>query len=247
MPLPFTPRLDLLVWRGTYSVKSGYKVLLQGLPSTPSSALNITLPQVSPTSEWLPCYIGHLGHRNKVVHDQADFNLPSLITFFKSYMNDMDNLQPMATSLVLSLDERWSPPCTGLVKVNFDAAFDSTTSYSFSDIIIQDNAGDILAAGCFSHPHVDPFTIEAIACHQALVLAHDLFFNRIIIEGDSLSVIKKVYNFFEDRLVIGILIKDILGNFESTTALFYPRVCNKPTHLIVDLGRYLDWECSTPN
>ncbi|KAK8496869.1 hypothetical protein V6N12_066072 [Hibiscus sabdariffa] len=317
MPLPSTPQPDLLVWRAdrtsTYSVKSGYKVLLQGLasiypsetvmPSTsivglyyriwkanvPSkvritvwrfvrnyiptfgnltvrgiaahtacllcdgssetafhlistcvfsrrifSALHITLPQVLLTSDWLPwlanfvnglsvthCRLLFLaiwaiwGHCNKVVHDHAAFDLPSFINFIKSYMNDMDTLPPIASSSVLSFEEK----C----------------------------AGDVLAAGCFSHHNVlDPFAAEALACYQALVLAHDLSYMRIVLEGDSLSVIKKVRHFFEDRSVIGMLIKDIkrkMGSFDSTTVLFCPRACNKPAHYIAHLGHSIPTPC----
>ncbi|KAK8668942.1 hypothetical protein V6N13_106386, partial [Hibiscus sabdariffa] len=227
-------KVRITVWR--YSETASHLISTCAFSRRIFSTLNITLPQV--------------------VHDRATFNLPSFIIFIKSYMDDMDTLPPMACSPVLSLEEKWFPPCPGIMKVNFDAAFDSATSSSFFGIIFRDSAGDVLAAGCFSHPLVlDSFEAEALACYQALVLAHDLSYRRIVIEGDSLSVIKKVQNFSEDRSVIGMLIKDIkrkMGNFDSTTAPFCPRACNKPAHFLAHLGRSLPtpciWtECSTPS
>ncbi|KAL4302067.1 hypothetical protein GQ457_10G012170 [Hibiscus cannabinus] len=187
------------------------------------------------------------GHRNKVVHDHATFDLPSFINFIKSYMNDMDILPPIAISPVLSLEEKWFPPCLGLVKVNFDAAFVSATSSSFSGIIFRDSAGVVLAAGCFSHHNVlNTFAAEALACYQALVLAHDLSYMRIVLEGVSLSVIKKFRHFSEDRSFIGMLIKAIkrkIRSFDSTTVLFYPRACNKPAHYIAHLRHSTPTPC----
>ncbi|KAK8580342.1 hypothetical protein V6N13_143452 [Hibiscus sabdariffa] len=187
------------------------------------------------------------GHRNKVVHEQAGFDLPSFIIFIKSYLHDMDSVRLMASSPAIPMSERWSPPSTGLVKVNFDVSFDSSTSSSFSGIIIRDNEGEVLTAGCFSHSHVlDPFAAEALACHQALMLAHGLSFRRIVVEGDSLSVIKKVQTFCEDRSLIGMLIKDIkrkLKDFDSFTLLLCPRVCNESAHFIARLGRSSTTPC----
>ncbi|KAL4387745.1 hypothetical protein GQ457_09G029190 [Hibiscus cannabinus] len=263
MPLPSTPQPDLLVWRAdrtsTYSVKSGYKVLLQGLASVypsetvmPSTSIvglynriwkanvpskvritvwrfvrnyipifrNLTVRGIAAPTACLLCdgpseTASHListcvfsrrifsalhitlpqlyGRFGVIV---AAFDLPSFINFIKSYMNDTDILPPIASSPVISLEEKWFPPCLGLVKVNFDAAFVSATSSSFSGIIFRDSTGDVLAASCFSHHNVlDPFATEALACYQALVLAHDLSYMRIVLEGDSLSVINKVRHF----------------------------------------------------
>ncbi|KAK8631278.1 hypothetical protein V6N13_080033 [Hibiscus sabdariffa] len=159
----------------------------------------------------------------------------------------MDSVRLMASPPAVPMSKRWSPPSTGIVKVNFDVSFDSSTLSSFSGIIIRDNEGEVLAAGCFSHSHVfDSFVAEALACHQALVLVHDLSFRRIIVEGDSLSVIKKVQTLSEDRSLIGMLIKDIkrmLKVFDSISVLFCPRVCNESAHFIVRLGR----SSTTPN
>ncbi|KAK8492317.1 hypothetical protein V6N12_073611 [Hibiscus sabdariffa] len=122
----------------------------------------------------------------------------------------MDSVRLMASSHAIPMSERWSSPSTRIVKVNFDASLICLHHLLFSGMIIRDNEGEVLVAGCFSHSHVlDPFAAEALACHKALALAHDLSFKRIIVEEDSLWVIKKVETFSKDRSLIGMLIKDI--------------------------------------
>ncbi|KAK8568478.1 hypothetical protein V6N12_007027 [Hibiscus sabdariffa] len=255
MPLPSTPQPDLIVWRGdmtgNYSIKLGNNVLMRGLASTHSS-----YPTMPPSSL--------SGLYNKI----WNANVPSKVRitvwrFVRNYILTFDNLsfRGIVAHTSCLLCDRYSETASHLISTcAFSRRIFSTLNITLPQVSPISEwlpcAGDVLAAGCFSHPLVlDSFEAEALACYQALVLAHDLSYRRIVIEGDSLSVIKKVQNFSEDRSVIGMLIKDIkrkMGNFDSTTAPFCPRACNKPAHFLAHLGRSLPtpciWtECSTPS
>lgn len=64
-------------------------------------------------------------------------------------------------------------------------------------------------------PHtfvVDPFVAEARACESAILFAMDLGFCHVPIEGDSLTVIKKLRFAVVDRSVLGPIVHDILVN-----------------------------------
>ncbi|KAK8614318.1 hypothetical protein V6N13_122679 [Hibiscus sabdariffa] len=279
MPLPSTPQPDLLVWRAdrtsTYSVKSGYKVLLQGLASIypsetvmPSTSIvglyyriwKANVPSKVRITVWrfvrnyIPTF-GNLTVRGIAAHtacllcdgsSETAFHLISTCVFSRRIFSALHITLPQ---VLLTSD--WLPWLAnfvnGLSVTHCRLLFLAIWAIWGHCIIFRDSAGDVLAAGCFSHHNVlDPFAAEALACYQALVLAHDLSYMRIVLEGDSLSVIKKVRHFFEDRSVIGMLIKDIkrkMGSFDSTTVLFCPRACNKPAHYIAHLGHSIPTPC----
>lgn len=59
-------------------------------------------------------------------------------------------------------------------------------------IIFGDSEGHILAACTYPNNFVaNPTTTEARACLQAVAVAEELGFRRLVVEGDSLTVVKK--------------------------------------------------------
>ncbi|KAK8686291.1 hypothetical protein V6N13_125318 [Hibiscus sabdariffa] len=127
-----------------------------------------------------------------------------------------------------------------MVKFNFDASFNSTARTSISGVIARDSQDFILAAGTYPHTRIaDAFTAEAVACERAVVFAQDLGFRSIIIEGDSLSVFKKVTSANFDKSVISPIIRDILSLrdlFQSVTFAFVGRQGNEAAHMLAKLG-----------
>lgn len=87
----------------------------------------------------------------------------------------------------------WRPPKTGIIKLNFDASFTSSTNFSISAVIARDSARLIM--GTCTYPLVDiadAFVAEARACERAFYFALDMGFRKVVLEGDSLTVIKKL-------------------------------------------------------
>ncbi|MBA0549936.1 hypothetical protein Golob_020929 [Gossypium lobatum] len=82
-----------------------------------------------------------------------------------------------------------------------------------------------MAAGTYPFEHVaDPTVAEARACLSAVILLNELGFREV--EGDSLTIIKKLRVPVEDRLAISVLIKEIrvrAQNFDSVEYCFIPR------------------------
>ncbi|KAK8626106.1 hypothetical protein V6N13_133758 [Hibiscus sabdariffa] len=80
---------------------------------------------------------------------------------------------------------------------------------------------------------VDAFIAEALACLQAVNCARDLGFSRVIVEGDSLIVIKKVCSKTANVSLISPVIYDIrevAKGFEDVTFCFAHR---KPIVLLM--------------
>ncbi|MBA0845977.1 hypothetical protein Goarm_022190, partial [Gossypium armourianum] len=97
-----------------------------------------------------------------------------------------------------------------MVKGNFDAAYNSYMMSSVSGIIFRDFEGHILVACTYPNTFVaDATTVEARACLQTVVVAEELGFRNLVVEGDSLEIIKKIQTLEEDKSNITVIIKEI--------------------------------------
>ncbi|KAK8497417.1 hypothetical protein V6N13_000207 [Hibiscus sabdariffa] len=135
----------------------------------------------------------------------------------------------------------WSGPVEDVIKCNFDSAYDALSRESMSGFIFCDNDGLIMAAGVSFHRHVaDTFVVEALACLQATIFAKDLGFAKVVIEGDSLTVIKKVCSSTPDGSLIGPIIHDIREaskGFDSVIFGFVHRDANITAHTLAREGK----------
>ncbi|MBA0692896.1 hypothetical protein Goari_010419 [Gossypium aridum] len=99
--------------------------------------------------------------------------------------------------------------------------------------------------GASSYPLVDvadAFVAEARACERALHFALDMGFRKVVLEGDSLTVIKKLNSIVADRSVLSPIsqhIRVLAGVFEEVTYNFVPREANKAAHELAMVGRNL--------
>ncbi|KAK5825186.1 hypothetical protein PVK06_019993 [Gossypium arboreum] len=87
--------------------------------------------------------------------------------------------------------KKWQPTENPFVKINFDAAYRKHESKSCSVIAIRDSMGRELSFRVELNDNVPlVFAVEAIACLQ---LGLDLGFTTVEIEGDALSIVKKIH------------------------------------------------------
>ncbi|KAK9004257.1 hypothetical protein V6N11_002063 [Hibiscus sabdariffa] len=132
-----------------------------------------------------------------------------------------------------------------IIKLNFDASFNSASNSSVSGIVARDSHGFILAACTCPHRGIaDAFIAEAVACEKAVSFALDLGFRSVQIEGDSLSVIKKINSTAMDKSIISPIIGDIKAlsvNFVSVTFSFVGRRGNVVAHELARFGDVLPY------
>ncbi|KAK8558797.1 hypothetical protein V6N13_098433 [Hibiscus sabdariffa] len=135
---------------------------------------------------------------------------------------------------------KWFPPDSNSIKLNFDASFNNSTNSSVTGIVARNSQGLVMAACTFPHSAVaDAFTVEALACELAVTFATDLGFNSVQVEGDSLSIIKKLNAATMDRSLISPIISDIQnlrGSFDNITFTFVGRNDNMVAHELAKLG-----------
>ncbi|KAH1074832.1 hypothetical protein J1N35_027160 [Gossypium stocksii] len=77
-------------------------------------------------------------------------------------------------------------------------------------VLAQDEDGQILGACTYSFLDVaDTFVAEARACERALIFAQDMGFRRLVLEGDSLTVIKKLNSNIMNRSILSPILQNI--------------------------------------
>ena len=89
------------------------------------------------------------------------------------------------------MQKRWVPPPANLVKINFDDAVFSKENYSGVRAVIRDEKRLVLGLCKKRLPQAySVVEVEAMVAATALAFANDLGVTRVILEGDSLAVIK---------------------------------------------------------
>ncbi|GMI75965.1 hypothetical protein like AT2G13980 [Hibiscus trionum] len=127
------------------------------------------------------------------------------------------------------------------IKVNFDAVFIQNSRESFSGVVCRDGEGFVVAAGILQHHNVgDAFVAEAMAYLQAVQLVREAGFLNIIVEGDSLTVIRKLRTSIKDSSITGPIVydnKEASKLFSSISFNHVRREANKVAHELAKEGR----------
>lgn len=92
-----------------------------------------------------------------------------------------------------------------LIKINFNTAYKGRDRRLGSGIVIRKANGQILGLKTAINANIpSPFTAKALACVQSLQWGRELGFANVIVEGDSLFVIKKIKGDCADKSLIGV-------------------------------------------
>ena len=98
------------------------------------------------------------------------------------------------TSLPSVNQHQWRPPEQDHFKVNFDAALFQSLNLAGIGVVIRDWRGDVVAA--LSMPTALASSVadlEVLACRRALLFAAEKELQKVIFEGDSVSVMNAVW------------------------------------------------------
>ncbi|KAL4284008.1 hypothetical protein GQ457_16G028620 [Hibiscus cannabinus] len=159
--------------------------------------------------------------RNQLVHEGIKQSIHKISAFVLVHVVELDIVVALSLSSLPSVPSRWSLPASGIIKINFDTSFLSSTKEAFSGIVARNSTGLIMAACIIPHSDVnDAFVAEEKACESAVLFAIELGFKSVQVEGDSLTVIRKFSSGSLDKSIIQQIITDIkakLHLFEKIT------------------------------
>lgn len=123
-----------------------------------------------------------------------------------------------------------------IVKINFDASYDGKSKQSAVGIVARNNEGKVLLSCLMIYQQVaSPFAAEALASRKAIKIGKEMKWRKIIIEGDSLSIIKKCRSNIPDKSQVCAYISDIhklQSRFQECRFEHVPRAVNSLAHTI---------------
>lgn len=188
--------------------------------------------------------------RRKAIHEgilQSPHATNSFITSFIAELeaiNVANTHQPgQQTMLSRSAEVRyeWREPPPGMAKIHVDGGLARVGNGGSSAALCRDHDGTYLGSSAmvFSDIH-DPATLEALACREAMALAHDLSLRRIVIACDCKTVVEEIHK--GSAGPYSVIIKEIEASakdFESCVFIFESRVLNFEAHSLVKFSSSL--------
>ncbi|KAL4387160.1 hypothetical protein GQ457_09G026480 [Hibiscus cannabinus] len=100
----------------------------------------------------------------------------------------------------------------------------------------------MVLAAC-STPHAcirDAFMAEVLACYKALQFAREIGFSKVLVEGDSRTVVQKCQADSSDLSLISPVVADIkvlVGSFVDVSFSFVPKMANLAAHTLAQEGK----------
>lgn len=133
--------------------------------------------------------------RRKATHENIFQSPISTFSFVERFLQDLVPLDAPAPSAPRTKLEtpRWLPPLQGSIKINVDAAVAKTAALGSVAAIAQDANGLFQGASAVTVGGiVNPATLEAMACREALALVADLGARRLMIGSDCQEVVTAI-------------------------------------------------------
>lgn len=138
---------------------------------------------------------------------------------------DSSNRTGISTRTVKPL---WHRPPTGVSKINWDASINTATGKMGVGVIIRDAEGLVLASLCSTLPSItNPTIAEAIAAWKAAELCHAMGLQRVILEGDALTIVQGLQQETPSWCQYGLLLEDTRSILHSLPFWKVTHVCRE--------------------
>ncbi|XP_042972982.1 uncharacterized protein LOC122304783 [Carya illinoinensis] len=138
------------------------------------------------------------------------------------------------------LSTKWIGPPPNVFKANWDAVIDKGNSKLGIGVVIRDSDGLFVVTLCSSMDlDTDPLLGEAVVARRATSFCAELGLNDIILEGDSLAMVKAVQHREDSWSSSGIIIRDVKLMLSKTchwSIHYVPREVNVIAHHLAKFG-----------
>ena len=134
---------------------------------------------------------------------------------------------------------KWSPLVEEYYKVNFDGAVFRGEEKAGIGVIIHNSQGMVMAS--LSQKNSLPQTVvelETLAATRAIEFSIELGFSKVILEGDSETVIKALQDNSPSLAPFGLLIRDAQETANFFTCISYAHVGRNDNFVAHNLARY---------
>jgi ribonuclease HI len=131
---------------------------------------------------------------------------------------------------------KWTPPPTGEVMVNVDAALFPVQRRMAVGAVFRDHTGlCVLAVSEPLRGFTSPELAEALALLRAVTVAKEQRYTKVIFASDCLSLIQRIHSCKPDRSMVGAVVSDIkllVAGFDSATFRHVYRSLNEAGHIL---------------
>ena len=134
---------------------------------------------------------------------------------------------------------KWSPLVEEYYKVNFDGAVFRGEEKASIGVIIRNSQGMVMASLCqkISLPQT-VVELETLAATRAIEFSIELGFSKVILEGDSETLIKALQDNSLSLAPFGLLIRDAQEAANFFTCISYAHVGRNGNFVAHNLARY---------
>lgn len=132
--------------------------------------------------------------RNKLLHEMELVDAQEAALFVQEYLQRFQEARNLFAAPSFSvMQQTWSPPPAGYVKLNFDASLKTQQQGVGIGVVARDEKGAVLAWKHQFIKFIQSVEVgEALAARCAVVLAYELDFQYVMFEGDSMAVVKQL-------------------------------------------------------
>ncbi|XP_071683223.1 uncharacterized protein [Lolium perenne] len=172
--------------------------------------------------------------KRKIIYEEVYQSPLSTHLFIEGFLRDLAIQKPSEgrRGAPKPVHPRWIPPAPGCVKLNVDAAMRKSSPGGAVAVICRGEAGDFMGASTLTLEGItDPATMEAIACREAMALAHDLMADRVTVASDCLTVVNAIHSNFAGSFSVVIdEIKEAAKSLPLASFRHESRESNKEAH-----------------
>ncbi|XP_075670401.1 uncharacterized protein LOC142640202 [Castanea sativa] len=129
---------------------------------------------------------------------------------------------------------QWTPPDNEHYKINFDGALFQADNCAGIGVVIRNGCGQVMAS--LSQQIPLPLTVievEALVARRALILVQEISFTRVVLEGDSQTLITALKTGSHTLAHFGHIAQDIrylASSFSDVSYTHVRRQCNTVAH-----------------
>ena len=172
--------------------------------------------------------------RNNLRLGKTCGTLGQLLSQAKDKLREFSLHNTVTTSAMRRILARWTPPDDEYYKINFDGALFQADNCAGIGVVIRNGDGQVMAS--LSQQIPLPSTVievEALAACRALILEQEIGFTRVVLEGDSQTLITALKTDSHTLAHFGHIVQDIQYLASSLSDVSYSHVrnqCNTVAH-----------------